>query len=465
MSFVPDYTTASLAAAVCAAIIVYGLVLAIYRLWLSPVSGFPGAFWAKVTFWYEFYYDWVKPGQYYRRIREMHQQYGPIIRVSPTEVHIEDPLFYHEVFLPANVRRTDAYQRYAQGTGFEDIFAMVGTHEGHKLLRDPVEKLYSKILTHEPTVFECVRTFCGRLNKKRDTGKVLNLSHACLSLAIDVATRVTFQGPSHYLNDPTFNEKLFNIQKSGLVYIPLFAHLPAPLRLVSQSIGQFLASYIPEFREWDEIIQQNGIFHVSSTIQTVITQLCLDEKQRRKVQDELATFWAEHPQEVTSLYALRKLPYLTACLYEGLRLGAGALNRSPRVFPDDEIVYKGWFIPKGTPFSMTSHYMHMDPTVFPEPGIFNPARWFGPGSEPEGIMHKYLIPFGKGSRACAGPNIAWMQMYFAISQLYQPSAPEIRLFESDESDVRLEHGYIFPLPRLESRGVRIIIRGSHMNGL
>ena len=88
-----------------------------------------------MTFWYEFYYEWMKPGKYHERIYEMHKQYGttsmelfnriywycqgPIIRVSPDEIHISDSLFYHEIFVPHNVRRTNAYSRYAQGTGFE----------------------------------------------------------------------------------------------------------------------------------------------------------------------------------------------------------------------------------------------------------------------------------------------------------------------------------------------------------
>lgn len=55
-------------------------------------------------------------------------------------------------------------------------------------------------------------------------------------------------------------------------------------------------------------------------------------------------------------------------------------------------------------------------------------------------------------------SIAWMQMYFALSRLYQPGGPDIELFESDETDVELAHGYVFPQPRLDSEGVRILVR-------
>jgi hypothetical protein len=43
------------AAIVCG---IYLLGLTVYRLFLSPVAHIPGPFLAKVTYWYEFYYDW-----------------------------------------------------------------------------------------------------------------------------------------------------------------------------------------------------------------------------------------------------------------------------------------------------------------------------------------------------------------------------------------------------------------------
>ena len=68
-----------------------------------------------------------------------------------------------------------------------DIFALITTHEGHKIIRDPVEKLYAKVSSHEPQVLDFAKHFCQRLNQARDANKPLNLSHASLSLAIGMA--------------------------------------------------------------------------------------------------------------------------------------------------------------------------------------------------------------------------------------------------------------------------------------
>ena len=66
----------------------------------------------------------------------------------------------------------------------------------------------------------------------------------------------------------------------------------------------------------------------------------MDVQQRQCLKDELAMFWKDKPGAQSSLSALRRLPYLSACINEGLRLSAGSMKRSPRVFAHDETPYK-----------------------------------------------------------------------------------------------------------------------------
>lgn len=69
-----DWTSSLSIFALCA--IVYLGCLVIYRLYLTPLAAIPGPFWAKVSHWYEFYYDFVHTGKYFEKIREMHEKYG-----------------------------------------------------------------------------------------------------------------------------------------------------------------------------------------------------------------------------------------------------------------------------------------------------------------------------------------------------------------------------------------------------
>jgi hypothetical protein len=61
---------------VCAAVVVYLVTLAIYRLTLHPLARFPGPKLAAISRYYEAYYDVVQNGQYTFKIKEMHEKYG-----------------------------------------------------------------------------------------------------------------------------------------------------------------------------------------------------------------------------------------------------------------------------------------------------------------------------------------------------------------------------------------------------
>ena len=60
----------------CAAAVLYPLAVVIYRLYLDPLSAIPGPKLAAITFWYEYYYDGIKKGQYTFQIEKLHKQYG-----------------------------------------------------------------------------------------------------------------------------------------------------------------------------------------------------------------------------------------------------------------------------------------------------------------------------------------------------------------------------------------------------
>lgn len=54
----------------------YLAVLAIYRLYFSPLAKFPGPKLAALTRWYEFYYEVIHNGQFLFHTRHLHERYG-----------------------------------------------------------------------------------------------------------------------------------------------------------------------------------------------------------------------------------------------------------------------------------------------------------------------------------------------------------------------------------------------------
>lgn len=50
--------------------------------------------------------------------------------------------------------------------------------------------------------------------------------------------------------------------------------------------------------------------------------------------------------------------------------------------------------------STISYFVHMDPTIFPDPESFDPERWMHVDKQTP--LTKFLVPFTRGSRACVG---------------------------------------------------------------
>jgi hypothetical protein len=50
-----------------------------------------------------------------------------------------------------------------------------------------------------------------------------------------------------------------------------------------------------------------------------------------------------------------------------------------------------------------------------------------------------------------------MQIYHTLAHIFRPGAPELVLYETDETDVVAIHGLLFPMPKLSSQGVRVTI--------
>lgn len=160
---------------------------------------------------------------------------------------------------------------------------------------------------------------------------------------------------------------------------------------------------------------------------------------------------------------LEQLPYLSAVIEEGNRLSFGVTARLARI-AHEPLTYsaspyvtspssigKSYTIPPGTPISITTLSAHTAEAVFPEPFSFDPERWLGDtGRE----RHKFQMAFGRGGRKCLGIELARAELYLVTAALVRSF--QMTLWQTDESDVAFIHDYQVAMPRLDSKGVRIM---------
>ena len=160
-----------------------------------------------------------------------------------------------------------------------------------------------------------------------------------------------------------------------------------------------------------------------------------------------------------SYHELNQLSYFSAVILEGFRISHGVISRLTRVAPDDVLQVGGYTISAGTPVSMSSWLVHLNPELFPQPDMFRPERWLEPGANG---LKKYLVNFTRGSRACLGKELARTEIVYtlalAVRRWVRDEGNGMELFDTDRSDVDIEHDFFNAFARLDNKGVRVLMK-------
>lgn len=124
--------------------IIYLCFITYYRLFLRPISKFPGPKLAAATFWYEFYYDIVLGGKYIWKIKALHEQFGPVIRINPEELHVADPTFWDVLYsVSTSSNRRDKSAWRAKGSGIPMSLLGSAPHDLHRMRRSALNPFLS----------------------------------------------------------------------------------------------------------------------------------------------------------------------------------------------------------------------------------------------------------------------------------------------------------------------------------
>ena len=160
------------------AVVVYLISLGIYRLYFSPISHIPGPKLAALTLWYEFYYDVIIGGQYTFHIQKLHEEYGPIVRINPYEVHLIDPEYFNTLYAGGKEKR-DKWLWYTKQFGTLGSALSTPIHEQHRIRRSALNQFFSlqsvKIL--QPLIQDRVEAVLRRLKDFKGSNDILSIVH------------------------------------------------------------------------------------------------------------------------------------------------------------------------------------------------------------------------------------------------------------------------------------------------
>ncbi|KAL2822667.1 cytochrome P450 [Aspergillus granulosus] len=479
----PDGVNVSLLAqGALVGVITYWAVWIVYARLFHPLARFPGPFWASISrVWTVLH---VLPGDAEKTQRQLHAKYGPVVRIAPNELVTSDPEAINTLYgIKSTTTKTDFYLAFRPPWArFPDHFSAEGGKQ-HGERRRIVSNVYTmtSILQSEKYIDKCMDVWLEKLGEMSDRKESFDLWIWTRMYAYDVIGELYFSkmfgfleaGDDHlgYINAtddlvpvqflagnmPTYVRGPFMLmgilfpkvrralkalgdltnatnvmlknriaarQSDSPSKEPERADVLGKLLDISESRGKELNFVLDDIK-----MESFGGFFAGSettalTLSGIIYNILKTPRVHAKLIAEIDT--AVESKQLSSHIAYNeaiKLPYLVACVKEGIRMHPITGVSFPRHAPSSGCMIGGYFIPGNARIGVNPGVIHFDKTVFGDDADqFRPERWIEGDAS---YMDRHIMQFGMGSRTCLGKNISMCEIYKAIPQLLKSFSLEL----------------------------------------
>ncbi|OQV05442.1 hypothetical protein CLAIMM_10183 [Cladophialophora immunda] len=432
----------------------------VYSLYFHHYADVPGPFWAKVSrLWLA---GQVLKGNLDIAQRELHRQYGPIVRIAPNEVSISDPEAVKIIYaVNAGFTKTDFYtpfDSYISPT--KDLFTQ-RDEKIHAHKRRFVNNLYSlsSILESEQYIDACTATFMARLEAFARSGETIDLGQWLQMYAFDVIGELFFGQAFGFMQNSHDYGGYINSLDILLPAVATACVLPSYVRPL-QVLGHLLPSLHEALvcfnsivvaarnavRKREDMMREGQVkrsdlldklFNISTSkpeftilditteawvsifagsdttaiaMRSILYHLMKSPDTYDKLMDEIDMADKEGKLSDPVRYSeAMQLPYFKACCKEGMRMHPSVGMSMPRHVPDSGKTIAGRYFAPGSRVGVNAAVLHFDQSIFGKDAEqWNPDRWFQPGAEQ---MDRYMLQFGGGPRTCVGKNISLTEIH------------------------------------------------------
>ncbi|XP_018788367.1 PREDICTED: probable cytochrome P450 12e1, mitochondrial [Bactrocera latifrons] len=160
-----------------------------------------------------------------------------------------------------------------------------------------------------------------------------------------------------------------------------------------------------------------GVDTTSSTLTGILFCIAKNPDKQQKLFEELKSILPNKDSRLT-IENMQNLPYLRACIKEGIRYHPLILG-TLRSLPTD-VVLSGYRIPAGIDIMISSNLLLRNEEFVKEPNKFIPERWLRNDTEGKEyyIDNPFVyLPFGFGPRSCVGKRIVDLELEITLTRL------------------------------------------------
>ncbi|QPC64401.1 hypothetical protein HYE67_006632 [Fusarium culmorum] len=444
------------------------VVSSIATYFTSPLRKYPGPDLAAI----------VRKGSYHLKIKELHEKYGPIVRIGPNTLDLDIPDLIKTLYgTDGKWKKTEFYHNNSAVIDGKITYHLFSTTDQaeHARMKRPIVKYYSQssVIGLEPLFDDLIRDFCGHLetrfmnvaerkecdlgewigfyfwdtngaasfsqrfgymDKGHDFDGTISIADKALDYfaAVDQMPWLDFlldKNPSIRIGPPN----LGNITRISLEH--LLARVQGKDTNYNPKVPDFLRHFI-ESKETHPDLVNDGIIMgyllvnmlagadtTAITIRAIFWYALHNPKVYKKLEEAIL---AADLADVVSFSSARALPYLEACAQEAMRMHPGVCMLLERYVPETGLsLPDGSVVPAGTAVGINPYVSNRNKSIWGEDAdTYRPERWLRNEDETETAFKERLrvynaadLTFGGGSRVCIGRNVAQLELYKIVATL------------------------------------------------
>lgn len=118
---------------------------------------------------------------------------GPIVRITPRELHISDPSFYNEIYA-GNPKRVEGDYRFTRSTGTTNSMFAAIDHDLHQARRNSLNQFFSKrsISNIQPIMQDKAERVIKKLQEASQSRSLVSLNVLASAFTADTISQYSF---------------------------------------------------------------------------------------------------------------------------------------------------------------------------------------------------------------------------------------------------------------------------------
>ncbi|KAE9965962.1 hypothetical protein EG328_009246 [Venturia inaequalis] len=418
-------------------LLVYAVYTIIYRLYFHPLAKFPGPRLNAIT-----------PLPSIRSLlrgrlpfdeKVWHDKYGSVVRVGPTVLSFNSPQAWEDIYGfrvgSLNMNKDPIHVGIIDPIRGSTTLSMADDVNHARQRRALAYSFSQKALSEQEHIIGgYVDMLTEKLGRKADAGEALNLVDWLNFTTFDMIGDLAFGEPFGCLKGEKFQDWVALIFET--IKVSVFEQATRRFAAPGSFLQTFFVGCIPAAKKAlkrahltrsQEKVMRRLSAEKDSSHRDFIWYILQQREKHDLKDDEIvmngALFIAAvhelrtnitHEDELTN-NNIQKLPYLNACLEEGLRTNPPVPAGLLRTVPPGGATIDGSFVPAGTAVAVNSWAASHNPKSFKDCDEFIPERWIDAAYD--GDKKKAMQPFSLGPRGCMGRHLSYMEMRLILGKL------------------------------------------------